>query len=93
MTGRPDIKYWPGYMGAFTRAQEGDWPNGGRVEKDSAERGDSTPNGVQGTILGSLKVEDMGELYFIEWDNRPTFAVGCARVKLKYIGGGTVRAN
>jgi hypothetical protein len=77
----------PGMVGAFTRHQaEGAIPNGTRIVKARGESGDATPLGVGGVVLGSLAGGHLGERapdgtlveygYFVEFDNRPGFAVG-----------------
>lgn len=75
----------PALQGAFTRAEQGDWKNGWRVEKTAGEAGDATQAGVQGTILGSLKDSDLGELYFIVWDDKLDKVIAVGRIKLKVV--------
>jgi hypothetical protein len=81
----PDIRDWPGYVGAFTRDQaEGAIPNGATIRKAKLEKNDSTPLGTLGVVLGSFdgiklglsEAERNGSrfMYFIEWFNKP----GCA---------------
>jgi hypothetical protein len=81
----PNIRDFPGWHGAFTdeQAPEARFKNGARVEKDVCEAGDATPVGTMGTVLGSVYVPGSGTAYFIEWDNRPRWAVFVVEVKLK----------
>jgi hypothetical protein len=73
-----DIKEHDGWEGAFTRAQapQAYFKNGARIVKNVNEKGDSTPLGVEGVVLGSIYAEGqgMGTGYFVEWDNRPRVA-------------------
>lgn len=70
------IKNHPGYFGAFTTAEaSGAYPNGTRIQKVFTEEGDSTPLGVEGTVLGSIDSGELGIAYFVEWDNKPNIAV------------------
>lgn len=49
------VGYEPGWVGAFWRQQApGALVNGSRVVKVKAEKGDLTPLGTQGTVLGSM---------------------------------------
>ena len=89
------VREWPGYEGGFTRNTVlGAWPNGTKVVKVRGERGDATPNGAVGRILGSLpgpihrrgqRVPGFTCLYFIEWDTDPKKAVGVASWKLERV--------
>lgn len=76
----------PGYFGYFSRHQhsEAKYQNGSRIKKVWGEPGDGTPLDTEGTVLGSVGFPDTGILYFVEWDNRPKFAVA---VMAKKIGG------
>lgn len=61
------------------RQEKGAIPNGRRIRKANSEPGDRTPDGTEGTIVGSIclpgteafhiegQVVTMG--YMIEWDN------------------------
>lgn len=76
----------PGYNGVHTQRQaEGAIPNGTVVVKTNSEKGDGTPNGTQGKVLGSLFVDVAGYFYFIEWDTMPTFAIGCIANKIRAV--------
>lgn len=78
-----NIKFHPGYVGAFTSDEaEGAWPNGTRIVKSYSEPGDSTANGTKGTILGSLRNEDGGLAYFVEWDDKLRFPVLTGAIKI-----------
>jgi hypothetical protein len=83
-----DFREEPGWAGVFTRNQElGAWRNGTRVRKTNSERGDGTPDGMLGTVLGSIshpEVQNGALMYFVEWGNRPRTAVGCMGFKLEY---------
>jgi hypothetical protein len=78
----------PGWFGAFTRAQApGAMPNGSPIIKAASEKGDSTPGGTRGVVLGSFKhPEVMGgaTLYFVEWSNRPRVACAVIDWKIKH---------
>jgi hypothetical protein len=79
-----DLGNHSGFYGAFTRNQaDGAYVNGTRIKKVLSEKGDATPNGTLGTVLGSIGVpEDNGVFYFVEWDDKPRFAVGTINVKI-----------
>lgn len=74
-----------GYFGVFTRHEyPGAYPNGTRVVKVKSEEEDSTPEGTYGTVLGSIGHKDLDHMmYFIEWDNKPSVAVGCMDKKVR----------
>lgn len=79
-----DWGYHPGYVGVFTReTAPGAWSPGTRIEKHFSEEGDGTPTGTKGTVLGSMAAPSIGHGYFVEWDNRPRFAVFVIPLKLK----------
>jgi hypothetical protein len=67
----------PGWTGAFTRQQAPGalFANTTRIRKDKSERGDATPLGTEGTVLGSYYVPERGFAYFVEWDDKPRLAV------------------
>ncbi len=70
------VREHPGYHGLFTRDEVlGAYRNGSRVTKTHAEPGDAHPNGATATVLGSIAHPDIGVAYFVEWDDKPTFAV------------------
>lgn len=71
------LRHEAGWHGAFTRNQapEARFVNGARVVKQRSERRDSTPIGTTGTVLGSVHHPIYGTAYFIEWDDKPRFAV------------------
>jgi hypothetical protein len=51
----PFLTIEAGWHGVFTRQQaKGAIPNGSRIVKTASEKGDSTPYGALGTVLGSL---------------------------------------
>lgn len=84
------IEEHPGYYGAFTRARaKGAWPNGSRVVKVFSEEDDTHELGARAVILGSMRMpdgeEDLGILYFVEWDSDPGVAVACVAAKLKLV--------
>lgn len=80
-----DLGYHDGYAGAFSRAQaQGAYPNGTRIVKVNSEPGDSTKDGTNGTVLGSL-VFDGQSLYFIEWDDKPKVAIGTIGEKVSLL--------
>jgi hypothetical protein len=75
-----------GYIGVFTTDEApGCWKNGTRVVKATFERGDGTPLGTMGTVLGSMFTHEAGGIttYFIEWDDKPKYAVCVEAQKLK----------
>ena len=82
-----NIENHQGYVGAFTRDQaKGAIPNETRIQKTNSEKGDPTPDGTPGTVLGSMRApESMGKLlmYFVEWENRPRVAVGIMATKIE----------
>lgn len=89
----PKIASYPGYVGAFTKEQaEGAIPNGSTVMKARSEDGDTTMDGTIGIVLGSIDgtlimpdvMEKTGAkfMYWIEWINRPGFAVATADFKI-----------
>jgi hypothetical protein len=74
-----NIRNHPGYLGAFTRdSVEGAIPNGTRIVKAKQEADDATPLGTEGVVLGSIFAANISEspMYFVEWANKPKFAVG-----------------
>jgi hypothetical protein len=83
------IRDWPGYRGAFTRNQvEGAMPNGTRIRKCHSEPGDSTPDGAEGTVLGSMSHPEIFDgiiVYFVEWDWAPRHAVGTLYRKIEKV--------
>jgi hypothetical protein len=72
-----NIDYHDGWSGPFTRQQSplAKFTNGARIIKAKSEDGDSTANGVEGIILGSIGTPQHGVGYFVEWDNKPRAAV------------------
>lgn len=73
----------PGYNGMFTRKAHPDaLPNGTCISKVNSEAGDVTPNGTSGTIMGSVGCHELGIMYFIEWDNKPGYVIGCVEKKV-----------
>jgi hypothetical protein len=81
---RMQIRYEPGWTGAFTRDQAHgvEFTNGTRIEKARSEPGDRTPVGMTGTVLGSLSHPGLGAMYFVEWDDQPRVAVAAVGWKL-----------
>jgi hypothetical protein len=79
----------PDIFGAFTKQQapEAKHKNGSRVEKAMYEKGDATPLGTKGTVLGSIYMpgKQYGAAYFVTWDNRPNYAVLVVEWKIKTI--------
>jgi hypothetical protein len=81
------------YLGSFTRDQaDGAWPNGARIikvkgDQDAGGGSDTTANGTTGVILGSVFIPEAtpGVFYFIEWDDKPLIAIGCAAWKLALV--------
>lgn len=51
---------------------------GTRIKKVKGEPGDSTPIGDEGTVLSSVRNEDVAPnvFYFVEWDHTPGLPVG-----------------
>lgn len=89
----PKIDMYPGYVGAFTKDEAvGAIPNGSTIMKSRSEDGDATPDGTFGVVLGSIdgslidaaieKKTGTKFMYFVEWDNRPGFAVSVADFKI-----------
>jgi len=82
-----DIKYWPGWTGAFTRNEAvGALKNGTHIVKANSERGDAHPDGTPGVVLGSISHPEIGDgvpFYFIEWASRPRIAVGTVGYKVQ----------
>lgn len=71
-----------GYIGAFTRdTAVGAIPSGMRVIKVKSETGDAHGDGACATVLGSFGAEGL-LLYFVEWDEKPGFAVAVAAWKI-----------
>jgi len=83
-----NIKEHPGYNGVFTTNEaDGAYPNGTRIVKSRSEEGDATPTGTKGTVLGSIRQEPIPfPMYFVEWDNRPKFAVAVIGLKIQQEG-------
>jgi hypothetical protein len=65
-----------GYTGWFCTANA---PNairaGTKIKKVRQEEGDTHPLGATGTVLGSISPNDLGIMYFIEWDDKPRHAI------------------
>lgn len=81
----PNIVDEPGWYGSFTRDQaEGALPNGTSIVKANSQPQDATPDGMRGTILGSIANEGL-LFYFVEWDNRPKMAIGCMSTKVQVL--------
>ena len=78
-----------GWTGIFTRDQSplARFANGARIVKAKAERGDGTPLGTQGVVLGSMGHPDVGLVYFVEWDGQPRTAVVVVDWKLGLADG------
>jgi hypothetical protein len=78
------IREEPGWTGAFTRDQAHgvEFANGTRIVKARGERGDRTPVGMTGTVLGSLCHPGLGAMYFVEWDDQRRVAVAAVDWKL-----------
>lgn len=61
--------------------------------KAREEKGDSTPLGTGGTVLGSVDGSTLGErnpdgdiihyAYFVEWDDKPRVAAGLTDWKIR----------
>lgn len=69
-----------GWIGVLTRdeAPQAKFKNGARIRKTINERGDLTPVGTGGRILGSIFSNVAGGVgYFIEWDDKPREAIFC----------------
>lgn len=88
----------PGWVGAFSRNEaEGAFPNGTRIYKARMEKGDATPIGIRGVVLGSWPVPseqgkvhslpdpdyEVRHIYFVEWDDKPRVAVGMIDWKIE----------
>src|SRR3954451_11307247 len=90
----PHIDRHPGWTGAFTHDHaEGAIENGARVYKAKEDpKGDLTPIGTLGSVLGSInfelydlqyaKANGVKYLYFVEWDDKPKLAVSMADWKI-----------
>lgn len=66
----------PGWVGNFTTHNApGAIQAGGRIIKVAEEPGDTTPLRTGGNVLGSMLHPQRGILYFIEWDDKPRYAV------------------
>jgi hypothetical protein len=65
-----------GYTGMFCTTNA---PNaikaGERIHKVKCEANDEHPVGAIGTVLGSISVNNLGIMYFIEWDDKPKHAI------------------
>lgn len=81
-----------GYSGFFTRKQSpGAIENGTTIVKVNSERGDATPDGARGVVLGSMPVpNELASIamssdffYFVEWDHSPRTAVGVLGFKVR----------
>lgn len=83
------IRNEDGWAGAFSREQaSGAIPNGTRIVKCNSEPHDATPDGMTGTVLGSLRApEQMGALlfYFVEWDDKPRIPLGIMATKIRAV--------
>lgn len=81
------IRNHPGYLTPFCKKQAaGAWANGSCVVKSGSDPGgDVTPDGIKGKILGSLKAPNGGYAYFVEWENKPKFAIFCTEEKMKLL--------
>lgn len=68
-----------GFTGVLTRdeAPQAKFKNGARIKKTVSKRGDLTPLGTLGTILGSIFTGEGGVGYFIEWDDKPREVIFC----------------
>ena len=73
-----------GYTGCLTRdeAPQAKFKNGARIKKTVNEKGDLTPVGTLGTVLGSIFYEPAGVGYFIEWDDKPKEAIFCIEARI-----------
>lgn len=80
-----EFKEHPGYRGCFTDNEAlGCWRNGTRIKKCASEPDDATPTGTGGKVLGSINVPGKGAFYFVEWDDRPGYAVGVMAPKISH---------
>lgn len=76
------ISQEPGWIGMFTRNEAlGAWRNGTRVRKRNSQPDDATTDGTLGTVLGSIGDAEV-LFYFVEWDDKPRFAVGVMAAKV-----------
>lgn len=77
---------YPGYHGVHTQRQaDGAIPNGTLVIKTNSQPNDTTPDGVEGKILGSMFHASVGYFYFVEWTTTQGYAVGCVGNKVKVV--------
>jgi hypothetical protein len=92
---KTSIRHEPGWVGAFTRRDAlGAWRAGTRIVMIKSEEGDGTPDGTQGTVLGSTAHKDLHNgtpLYFVEWDSQPRCAVACIGWKLGAVAQATTK--
>ena len=81
------LRHEPGWVGAFTReTAQGAMPNGTRVVKCNAEKGDTHEDGTPGVVLGSMsspKIRAGEVMYFVEWAASPRVAVGVVAAKVR----------
>lgn len=71
------VREHPGYEGVFTDRDDerATIRRGERVMKRDSLPTDSHPDGSLATVLGSIYHPTKGVAYFVEWDDRPGFAV------------------
>lgn len=78
-----DIAPHQGYIGVFTRRNAINAIRAGsRIRKIKTESGDEHPVGSTGTVLGSIQAGHLGIMYFIEWDDKPKFAMATIAWKI-----------
>lgn len=88
LKGNPgNLKEYPGYVGVHTREQSplAEIPNGATITKTVCKKGDSHEVGDCGVVLGSIGHEEVGVMYFVEWDDKPRVAVGVMGAKIKQV--------
>lgn len=70
----------------------GDIPNGSRVEKANSELGDAHQDGALGTVVGAVEanVPQAKWLYWVKFDDDPDIPVTIAGHRVRRVGGGTV---
>lgn len=65
---------------------------GSKVKKVNSEKGDGTPDGTEGRVIGSLSdpvtdgIMEPQYLYAVVWDDKKDFIIGTIGKKLEVIG-------
>lgn len=72
-----------GYTGMFcTTDAPNAIPAGTQIKKVRTESDDEHQIGSTGAVLGSISVNNLGIMYFIEWDDKPKHAISTVAWKI-----------